>query len=48
MLAHTTVAALADGFYVVFEDAHAQVDAGMVGVVKIGVKGVRVSNLVNI
>ena len=33
MEAHTTVAALADGFDAFFEDVHAhQVDAGMVGV----------------
>ena len=34
MGAHTAIAALADGFDVLFEDVHAQVDAGMVYVHK--------------
>ena len=38
MAAHTAAAALVDGFDAVFEDVHAQVDAGMVGVCEIGSK----------
>ena len=34
MASHTAIAALADGFDVLFEDVHAQVDAGMVYVHK--------------
>ena len=39
MAAHTTDAALTDGFDAFFGDVHAQVDAGMVGVGEIGSKG---------
>ena len=45
MASHTAVAALAGGFDALFEDAHAQVDAGMVGVGEIGSEGARVSDL---
>ena len=49
MAAHTAVAALADGFDAFFEDVHAQVDAGMVGVGEIGLaEGARVSDLAGI
>ena len=48
MATHTAVAALADGFDVLFEDVHAQVDAGMVGVGEIGSEGARVSDLAEI
>ena len=45
MAAHTSVDALVDGFVAFFQDVHTWVDASMVGIGGVGLKGARVLNL---